>query len=1298
MKRIVAMMLALVVIITSTLFGVISSVSATDSQTYDEFTADFSTKEGWMGTAVKYLAYKGDRFGNGDGWSNTVGNIITKDTYSFGDNFDLHFSLYTDYRNGNKNGTNEDFYVTVGEFKIALCDHQTRVVIYHNDTAIEGVTQEADLTYKGIRNYNYDVHFEKGNITLKSDLLDYKSEYSDFGEQTDVTVSLAINETWHIYTNYFSSLSVDHIMSEERATEFTADFSTAEQWAGLTEYLGFEQSKFGTDEKWANKKGSITTRKYYDFGEEFDINFSLYTNYRNKNENGTNEDFYITVGDFKIAICDFQTRMLLWYKGKEVPLVGESGANYTSTRDYRYEIHIEKGNITLTSDLLSYTSDFADFEPVNLAKVSVTINEDWQISKEYFSDLFVGKIVEIPRETTFRADFSNDTQWTGLTEYLGYEETKFGNKEGWNNKTGSIVTKDKFDFGEKVEASFKLMTYYRNHNENGTNEDFYVTIGAFKIAICDFQSRIKVYFKDEPIEGTVTPKADIAYPKSGMRDYTYSVFIEKGNITVESDLLLYQSNFDGFDNVNKASVAVTVNENWQVSQSAFSELLVNIKPEVKVYPQCGSKLISLFGESDIWEGEMAALIDTEKGVFPSDSGWKNKKGTLSSIGIYDFSNDFYAFTSLKTTGPNNAYKNNVHKTDTDYSISIGNFRLEIKVFQNGMALYYGDTEIGSAYASEYTYTEKEYAYSIHIKAGNIVVEQREDKKTLLTIKSEFANFEPVDDALVSISVLEDWQISSANFDYLIVAAATENITSADEYFKQLEHNKYDWSQAAYGGNSFESDFSDKTLWTGDMTDFVDAEKKVFEPEKGWKNTTGKILSSKWYNFGESLLARFGLYTTYPNDAYKKNPSEQNLNFVEYKVTIGEFSLEICYYQNILKLYYGETLVATKRADDLTYDTKDYSYVISISKGNILIRQMNGNKVTLELTSDFADFKAINNARVAIEVFETWQVSIGRFSLVSIKALNTYNVLKSFNAKTDIIAAMENKNIASAWVKSQWALVQRYKDGAEMTEWTADTVEKKLHITGFYSEIPIEPSAIPVIHITNGDYTSQTGIYENSLVLRANFSDSKSRTTALSFEAPADGQIRIYDPEYGLVSVINAINGTNTWCMNSSSNEVKSLKFAIYKNDEKVWPADTDGYLLGNATHPDLNSAVTSFAFPDVLLDVKQGDKIYFTVTPKHYMLSSGKTLSNNPTLISFNPQIDYVRLDGEIKLNTDREIVIEKVDPNIASSIAAKSDIIYIPKTTNPLPFAIAIGGTVVVLAVLCTVVLIVVRKKKGKR
>lgn len=1295
MKRIIGGFLAAVLLLGATVNAFVGTTASEDAEKQDDFIADFSSADGWTGLTC-YLGFQQNKFGNNDGWNNQAGSIVSKESYSFGNCFDVHFSLYTDYRNGNSNGVHEDFYVTVGNFKIAVCDFQTRIQLYYNDIAVAGETADADLKYCSVRNYNYDVHIEPGNITITSDLLKYSSTFSDFEAQDHATVSVTLNETWHIYTCYFSSLSVDHISTEERDSSFTADFSSAEQWIGLTDYLGYEDTKFGTNAGWNNVKGTLSTVKFYDFGEEFNINFSLYTNYRNGNKNGVNEDFYITVGDFKLAVCDFQTRMTLSYRGENIPLTGESGADYTPIRDYRYEIHIEKGNITLTSDLLSYTSDFAEFDPVDIAKVSITINEDWHIWKEYFGNLFVGKLIEAPRATEFRADFSADTQWEGLTEYLAYEEDKYGNRLGWNNQTGTLITKEKFDFGSAVDASFRLFTNYHNKKENGTNEDFYITIGNFKIALCDFQTRVEVYYKGICLEGT-TEEADLTYLDT--RDYSYSVHLEKGNITVDSDLVHYSSSFDDFETVDKANVAITINETWQIHNYAFSELLVNIQPEVevKVYEQCGSKLVSLFKEDDVWDGEMMQLIDTESGYFPSDTGWNNTTGVLTSKGVYDFSDSFYLFTALKTSGINNGYKtdSNANRTHTDYSITVGKFRLDIRAAQNGMALYYADKMLAEVYQPEYDYSRKEYTYSIVFKPGEITVEQCFENETVLKLQSDFSDYEPVNQALVSIGICEDWQINAGCFDYLIVAAAGENITSADDFFKQLEHDRFDWSAAAYGGTSIESDFTNAALWTDSLASFIDTDAGCLAVEKGWENTTGKLTSAQWYSFGEAFLCRFRLYTTYFNDAAKKSP-EDNLDFAEYKINIGDFTLEICYFQNRLALYYRDTLIAEKQADQLTYDTKDYSYVLRVSKGDIVLRQMNGPETVMELVSSFRDFEPVSQGRVSIEILETWQIYDARFSSLSVEAQEAYNVLYSFHAQTDIAAVLEQKDIPSAWIKSQWSLLQRYKDGLQLTEWQADTVEKKLHITGFYNEIPIEPAPIPMLHITRGDYTSQIGIYENSLILRTNFSDSHARTTALCFEAPADGRIRLYDPEYGLVSVVSTLNGQKTWCMNGSDTDVKSATVAIYKNEEKVWPLDSDGYLIGNATHPELANAVTDFPFPDLLLEVKRGDKIYFAVTPKHYQLASGKILSNNPTLLSLNPQIDYVRLDSELVLNTNREITVAKKDPNIAASVTAKSAVIH---TEDTFRISVLVAGiaAAAVLGVLATVTVVVICKKRRK-
>lgn len=129
MKRILALLSALLIAISS-----ISIIASAVANTKDVFIADFkSTSQQWEGSLIDNLGYETDYFGTNAGWNNSKGSITTKDTYDFGEKFDLTFKLYTNYANGNKNNTNEDFYVTVGKFKIAICDFQTRIDLYYNN-------------------------------------------------------------------------------------------------------------------------------------------------------------------------------------------------------------------------------------------------------------------------------------------------------------------------------------------------------------------------------------------------------------------------------------------------------------------------------------------------------------------------------------------------------------------------------------------------------------------------------------------------------------------------------------------------------------------------------------------------------------------------------------------------------------------------------------------------------------------------------------------------------------------------------------------------------------------------------------------------------------------------------------------------------------------------------------------------------------------------------------------------------------------------------------------------------------
>ena len=472
MKKILAFILTATILISALAFS--ASVSAeTENPTANpsSFNADFSNKDLWTGnnlsveknneiydedvvsfTGIKDLINTQESyFGTGRGgkytsWHNPTGYITANGSYDFGDKAEATFAIYTDWSNTNKILKNEDYYVTIGKFKIAICDFQTRITVYYDGKEIDGKSI-GDTSYKTSITRTYKAHIEKGNITVESEAIRYTSAFNNFDSLDGVQVSLGINETWQISSGYFKSLQIDKYVPN--ATEFTADFTSAENWESDNEtvlgYLNYDdngvwkdgKNKFGTNAGWENAAGSITTKQSFDFGNVFDLNFSLYTNWRNGNKNGNNEDFYITVGDFRLAICDFQTRLVLSYKGNIIPLEGDNDNDYVTPRNYHYEVHIEKGKISISSDLLSYTSSFSDFEPVDNAKVSITINETHHIYKEHFYDFSV--IGKAPSKGDVNGDGAVDeNDLASLRKYLLGIESLQNPNNGDVNSDGKI--------------------------------------------------------------------------------------------------------------------------------------------------------------------------------------------------------------------------------------------------------------------------------------------------------------------------------------------------------------------------------------------------------------------------------------------------------------------------------------------------------------------------------------------------------------------------------------------------------------------------------------------------------------------------------------------------------------------------------------------------------------------------------------------------------------------------------------------------------------------------------------------
>lgn len=128
-----------------------------------------------------------------------------------------------------------------------------------------------------------------------------------------------------------------------------------------------------------------------------------------------------------------------------------------------------------------------------------------------------------------------------------------------------------------------------------------------------------------------------------------------------------------------------------------------------------------------------------------------------------------------------------------------------------------------------------------------------------------------------------------------------------------------------------------------------------------------------------------------------------------------------------------------------------------------------------------------------------------------------------------------------------------------------------------------------------------GVYENKLT---SYMPNGYTASGLTFTAPKSGNIRLYDPDMGMVGPTST--GGPFWALNE---EGKYARFAIYKNDEKIWPYNADYYELNHYIDGTNNHQV---GFPDINLKVAEGDKIRIAF------------FNGSCGYVSYNPQIDYV--------------------------------------------------------------------------
>ena len=111
-------------------------------------------------------------------------------------------------------------------------------------------------------------------------------------------------------------------------------------------------------------------------------------------------------------------------------------------------------------------------------------------------------------------------------------------------------------------------------------------------------------------------------------------------------------------------------------------------------------------------------------------------------------------------------------------------------------------------------------------------------------------------------------------------------------------------------------------------------------------------------------------------------------------------------------------------------------------------------------------------------------------------------------------------------------------------------------------------------------------------------------TSITYTAPKSGTVSLSDPTGSDIATVSEVGGVNAKAFNDGAHTT----VAIYKNDEKIWPA------VGDTVTLNINSPAVEFPTLDNI-SVSAGDKLRIVA----------KTSATHGTcVLALNPQIDYV--------------------------------------------------------------------------
>lgn len=265
-----------------------------------------------------------------------------------------------------------------------------------------------------------------------------------------------------------------------------------------------------------------------------------------------------------------------------------------------------------------------------------------------------------------------------------------------------------------------------------------------------------------------------------------------------------------------------------------------------------------------------------------------------------------------------------------------------------------------------------------------------------------------------------------------------------------------------------------------------------------------------------------------------------------------------------------------------------------------------------------------------------------YSIAVNKVITTeIGALEAHNAYSEISAALKSDLKAkkpAALKKTGWKVESSTDFGTAQTPtWTEDALgyeDAKNNIPMTYTQrftvynsASAPTSNWPMAYAYN--YNKFLATYDQSNNVKA-FNVSRLPQTgvmlttmnrkqwhSLTWVANKDGEIHLYDPVNSYITAIKSIDSVELRAHDYDANYSKDVEIAIYKNNEKLWPTDSDWFVAKSEGANEEKSAY----FPDCVgVEVSKGDAI-------RIVIHSAGDSDTIPAVIAMNPQVDYTAID-----------------------------------------------------------------------